>query len=132
MNGSTLPPAAYNIAPSNEIVFDTAQSALLQEPGAKTIAVTAAGYGAATVIQTLTEITPSILDSVSLSGGDLSFTLTTTPSLTLTVLSTTNVALPLSQWRTAGTATEGPAGHYQFTDPNPATNAAVFYTVIQP
>jgi hypothetical protein len=132
VNGSTLPPAAYNIAPSNEIVFDTAQSALLQEPGAKTIAVTAAGYGAATVIQTLTEITPSILDSVSLSGGDLSFTLTTTPSLTLTVLSTTNVALPLSQWRTAGTATEGPAGHYQFTDPNPATNAAVFYTVIQP
>ncbi|MGO8701103.1 MAG: hemoblobin-interacting domain-containing protein [Limisphaerales bacterium] len=132
VNGSPLPPAAYNIAASNEIVFNTAQSVLLQEPGAKTIAVIAAGYSAATVIQTLAEITPSIVDSVSLNGRDLSFTLTSTPSLTLTVLSTTNVALPLSQWRTVGNATEGPAGHYQFTDPSPATNAALFYTVIQP
>jgi hypothetical protein len=132
VNGSTLPPAAYNIAPSNQIVFDTAGSVLLQEPGAKTITVAATGYSTASVVQTLVEITPSLVDSVSLNGTNLSFTLTSQPNLTITVLSTTNVALPISQWRTLGNATEGPTGHYEFTDPSPATNAAVFYTVIQP
>jgi hypothetical protein len=132
VNGSTLSPAAYDATQSGKIVFNPAQSVLLQGSGPKTIVVTATGYSAATVTQTISGVTPPILGGVSLSGGALEFTFTSTPSLTFTVLVTTNLTLPLSQWQILGYPTESPVGHYQFTDLSPATNAALYYTVIQP
>lgn len=53
VNGSTLPPAAYNRTIAGRIAFDPAQSALLQTPGVKTIAFYATGYGSNTVSQSL-------------------------------------------------------------------------------
>jgi hypothetical protein len=132
VNGSTLPSAAYNATASGQIVFNPTQSVSLQGSGAKTIAITAAGYSTATVTQTISGITPLTLGGATLNGGNLEFAFTSTPGLTFTVLSSTNLALPTSHWQVLGTATEGPSGSYQFTDPNPATNSAVFYTVVQP
>jgi hypothetical protein len=72
------------------------------------------------------------LGGVSLSGGEFNFTFTSTPSLSFTVLGSTNVTLPLSQWQNLGHPTESPAGTYRFTDPNAATNRMSYYTIRQP
>jgi hypothetical protein len=132
VNGSTLAPAAYNTNQSGMIVFNPAQSVLLQGSGPRNIVVTATGYSAAAVIQTIAGVTPPALGGVSLSAGNLEFTFTNTPSLSYTVHGTTNVTLPLNQWQILGHPTESPAGHFQFTDPIPRTNAVRFYTVSQP
>jgi hypothetical protein len=134
VNGSALPPAAYDITQSSKIVFNPAQSVLLQGSGPRTIAVSATGYSATAIIQNIAGVARPTLGAggVSLSGGDLEFTFSSTPSLSFTVLVTTDLTLPLSGWQVLGHATESPAGHYQFTDPSPATNAALFYTISQP
>jgi len=131
VHGSTLPPAAYDKTQSGQIVFDPAQSALLQGPGPRNIVVTATGYSAAAVIQTIGVTSPT-LGGVSLTGGALTFTFTNTPGFHFSVLSTNNVTAPLTTWPVVGTATESPAGHYRFTDPNAATNRQTYYTVRQP
>jgi hypothetical protein len=52
--------------------------------------------------------------------------------LGFTVLATTNLALPLSNWTVLGAPVEGPSGQYQFTDTQ-ATNTAIrFYRVSSP
>jgi len=132
VNGSTLPPAAYDTTQAGMIIFNPAHSVLLQGSGPRNIVVTATGYSAAAVTQTIAGVTPPILGGVSLSGGDLKFTFTSTPGLSFTVLATNNVTAPINTWPVLGTATEGPAGHYQFTDPNAATNPQTYYTVRQP
>ncbi|HEY1661773.1 MAG TPA: DUF1533 domain-containing protein [Verrucomicrobiae bacterium] len=50
VNGSVLPPAAYNPMIAGEIVFDPSQSALLS-PGTLTIAIAATGYSTNTIAQ---------------------------------------------------------------------------------
>ncbi|GEM_PF-3918775 len=45
------------------------------------------------------------------------------------VLSTTNVALPLSKWTLRGSAQSGPVNHYQFTDTQATNGAKGFYTI---
>jgi len=132
VNGSTLPPAAYNTTSAGTIVFNPAQSLLLQGSGPKTIVVSAAGYSPATVIQTLTGVARPALGGVSVASGALGLSFTSSTGLNFSVLATTNLSAPLSTWTVVGTAVEGPAGHYQFTDPNAATNSQVFYTVRQP
>jgi len=132
VNGSALPPAAYDTTQPGKIVFNPTQSVLLQGSGAKTIVVTATGYSAAAVIQTIAGVTPPTLGGASLSGGEFNFTFTSTPGLSFTVLGSTDVALPLNQWQILGHPIESPAGHYQVTDPNAATNTQTYYTVRQP
>jgi len=63
-----------------------------------------------------------------------SFSFSNTPSLTFTVLGSTNVTAPLPTWSVVGTVTDNPPGSglYQFIDPNPATNSAEFYTLRHP
>jgi hypothetical protein len=53
VNGSTLPTAAYNTNQAGKIVFDPAQSSLLQTNGAKTIVISATGYSTNSITQTL-------------------------------------------------------------------------------
>jgi hypothetical protein len=62
----------------------------------------------------------------------LTFTFTNAPGFHFSVLSTNNLAAPLKTWPVVGTVTENPAGHYQFKDPNAATNRQTFYSVRQP
>ena len=51
VNGSILNPAAYDTTHPGKIVFDPSQSALLQNPGSKTILVSATGYSLGSVTQ---------------------------------------------------------------------------------
>jgi hypothetical protein len=62
------------------------------------------------------------------------FSFTNAPGLSFSVLATNNVAAPVADWPIIGTAVENPAGsgQYHFTDPNPATNAVLFYILRQP
>ena len=133
VNGSILPPAAYDTTQSGKIVFKPAQSALLQSPGLKTIVIGASGYSGDTVVQTL-NLFQSLLNGVSLSGGNLTFSFTNGTGLGFSVLSTNNLAAPVATWPVVGPAIENPSGsgHYQFTTPNPATNSAQFYILRQP
>ena len=132
VNGSALPPAAYDTTQVGKIVFNPAQSVLLQGSGEKYIVVTGTGYSSAAVFQTIAGVTPPTLVGASLSGAGFNFGFASTPSLSFTVLGSTNVTLPLNEWQILGHPTESPAGQYQFTDSNVATNPQTYYTIRQP
>jgi hypothetical protein len=133
VNGSPLPSAAYDTTQPGRIVFNSSQSALLQTAGAKTIAFTATGYSADSVVQTLAAVPQSKLVGVLVSAGNLKFTFTNATGLNFSVRGTNNITVP-RPWPVIATPTENPpgSGHYQFTDPNPATNAAQYYYLSQP
>ena len=133
VNGSILPPAAYDTTQSGKIVFNSSQSALLQTPGLKTIVVGATGYSQDSVVQNLTYI-QSVLTGVALSGGNLTFSFTNVTGLSFSVLGTNNLTAPKATWPVVGAAVENPpsSGHYQFIAPYPATNSAQFYILRQP
>jgi hypothetical protein len=133
VNGSLLPPAAYDTTQSGKIVFNSAQSALLQSPGLKTIVVNATGFSQDSVLQNLSYI-QSVLTGVTLTGGNMTFSFTNATGLSFSVLGTNNLAAPKATWPVVGGAVENPpgSGHYQFTAPYPATNSAQFYILRQP
>jgi hypothetical protein len=60
--------------------------------------------------------TPALLSPPTQSAGAVSVTFRNTPGQSFTVLTATNLALPLNDWTNAGTAVELSPGHYQFTD----------------
>ncbi len=53
VNGSTLPTAAYTNTIAGKLVFEPAQSALLQSAGVKTIVISATGYSTNSITQVL-------------------------------------------------------------------------------
>jgi hypothetical protein len=57
-----------------------------------------------------------LIDPQRLGDGSFHFTFTNKPWTSFDVLVTTNPALPMSNWTILGPATEGPPGHFQFTD----------------
>ena len=65
-------------------------------------------------------------------GGPLSFTFTNVPNADFTVLSSTNLSLPLNQWSILGPATQNLPGQYQFSDSTPRTSRVRFYRVVSP
>ena len=134
VDGSPLPSTAYNILQPGKIVFDPTKSTLLQGSGPRNIVVSATGYSADAVVQSIAGVTAPKLGGFSLSGGQFNFTFTSTTGLSFAVLATNNLAAPHSTWPAVGTAVESPAGsgHYQFSDPNPATNGTVYYRLRQP
>jgi len=134
VNGSALPAGAYNLTQAGVIVFDPAQSALLQSPGAKSIVISAASYSDASVVQTIASKVGSILGGVTMNNGIVSFTFTNYARLSFSVLATNNLSAPIATWPVIGAAVENPAGsgQYQFTEPNPATNSNLFYILRQP
>ena len=134
VNGSALPSGAYDTTQSGVIHFISSQSALLQNPGSKTIAISAAGYSADTVIQTINPISIPTLAGVILNAGSLKFNFTNATGLSFSVLATNDITASKANWPVIGTAVESPAGsgNYQFTDPNPATNGARYYLLRQP
>jgi hypothetical protein len=66
-----------------------------------------------------------------LGNGNFQFSFTNAPGVSFSVLTTTNVALPLNQWQVIGAPSESPAGQYQFIDTQ-ATNAQRYYLIRQP
>ena len=54
------------------------------------------------------------------------------PGGSFTVLTATNVSLPLSNWSVLGVATESAPGQFQFTDSQATNNGQRFYRVRSP
>jgi hypothetical protein len=76
-------------------------------------------------------LNPILLCGPAVSGdGGLLFTFTNVPGTCFTVVSTTNVSLPFSQWAVLGGAVENTPGNYSFTDT--VTNQERFYGVRSP
>jgi hypothetical protein len=78
----------------------------------------------------VTSITMSNL--VRIAGGSVQFNFSNVPGATFTILASTNLTKPLTNWTVLGTATESPAGRYQFTDPQVVTNPTRYYRVRSP
>jgi hypothetical protein len=70
---------------------------------------------------------PALLGSVA-----FQFSLTNAPGVSFKVYATTNLALTAGNWTLLGVMTEGPAGQYQFTDPEATNSAQRFYQVRWP
>jgi hypothetical protein len=79
---------------------------------------------------------PPVLGNITVPAGGsangLQFTFTNAPAADFTVLTATNVALPLTNWTVLGEVLQPAPGQYQFTDPQAATNPARFYSVRSP
>jgi hypothetical protein len=60
--------------------------------------------------------TQALLSLTKLPGGTIQITFRNTPGQGFTVLITTDLAVPLNEWPSAGDAVETSPGHYQFTD----------------
>ena len=76
---------------------------------------------------------PSISGAEILVSGAFQMSFNSQSGVSFTVLSTTNLALPVARWSVLGAAVETPAGsgQYQFTDPS-TTNQARYYLVRTP
>jgi hypothetical protein len=74
----------------------------------------------------------SLNGAVKLPGGEFQFSFTNLSGLSFTVLATTDLALPSTNWTALGAPVESAPGQYQFTDAQ-ATNTAIrFYRVSAP
>ena len=67
-----------------------------------------------------------------LPGGAFQFSFTNAPGRTFSVLGTTNLTLPLTNWSGLGGATETAPGQFQFSDPQATNNPLRFYRVRLP
>jgi hypothetical protein len=77
--------------------------------------------------------TPPTLTSVQrLGNGVLQFAFTNNPSAVFTVLSATNLSLPLSNWTVVGAATNIASDVFQFTSPPTTNDPQRFYQVRSP
>jgi uncharacterized repeat protein (TIGR03803 family) len=73
--------------------------------------------GTTAALVTVTGLTETLISGVSNgSGGTFQFAFTNTPGVSFTVLSSTNITLPVDQWTSAGEALEITPGNYHFTD----------------
>jgi hypothetical protein len=75
---------------------------------------------------------PSLTSAQMLGNGVLQFAFTGIPGASFTILSTTNVFLPLANWMVAGAASEISSGLFQFTSPPTTNDPTRFYTVRSP
>ena len=131
VNGSVLPSGAYDTTPAGWIAFNPAQSTLLQGTSAKNIVISATGYSADAVVQTLAGVQPPSLSAASLSNGHLQISFTSATNLSFSVLATNNLSAPKTNWPVVGVAIESPAGSYHYTN-SAATDASLFYILRQP
>jgi hypothetical protein len=63
-------------------------------------------------------------------GGMFQFTFTNSAGIDFTALTSTNLALPLTNWTIMGNAIQASPGQYQFTDPGATNWPQQFYRVI--
>jgi hypothetical protein len=67
-----------------------------------------------------------------LGNGAFKFSFTNTPGAGFTVLTSTNLVLPFSQWSRLGSPNEVSSGLFQFMDPQAANRPSGFYRVTSP
>jgi len=65
-------------------------------------------------------------------NGALQFSFTNTPGATFTILATTNLSVPISNWTILGAAIETSPGVFQFTDSQATNDPGRFYRVRWP
>ena len=65
-------------------------------------------------------------------NGPFQFSFTNTPGASFTVLTTTNIALPLSNWTVLGAPAEISPGNFQYSDPQATNQPKGFYRVRSP
>ena len=75
---------------------------------------------------------PTLSGAKMLSNGVLQFAFTNTPGASFTVLSTTNLSLPFTNWTVVGPATNTAPGQFQFTSPPMTNDPQRFYGVRSP
>jgi hypothetical protein len=85
----------------------------------------------ATSSANLSATPPTLLNPSMLPNGDFQFSFTNSPAGSFTILGSSDLTLPLSNWVVLGPATETSLGHYQFTDSAGATDVR-FYSVRSP
>ena len=87
-----------------------------------------------TLVQPIKIDGKSVVITGSGASAVASFSFTNAPGLTFSVRATNNIAAPKAAWPVIGAAVENPAGsgNYQFTDPNPSTNSALYYRISVP
>jgi len=79
------------------------------------------------------DLIPVILTGAArLPSGAFQFSFTNTPGATFTVLATTNLLLPLTEWGESGSVPEVSSGRFQFTDLQATNSAQRFYRVRSP
>ena len=77
--------------------------------------------------------TPMVLAGLQkLLNGPFQFSFSNTPGASFTVLTSTNIELPLSNWTVLGPLTEISPGYFQFADPQATNHAQGFYRVRSP
>ena len=59
---------------------------------------------------------PRLSDLTRLGGGGFQFAFTNATGVVYSVLASTNISVPLSNWSVLGPMLEAPPGHFQFTD----------------
>jgi hypothetical protein len=79
----------------------------------------------------LTAAPPNLLNPTVLPNGNFQFSFTSSPAVSFTVLSSSDLNLPLSAWTVLGPAAETSLGHYNFTD-STAGSGVRFYLVRSP
>jgi hypothetical protein len=98
--------------------------------------VTGGDYGPVFMADNMrvTALPPPIVLSgaTNLSGVGFQFSFTSALGWSFSVLTATNLQLPLTNWSVSGVATEISPGQYQFTDPTATTIGSQFYRVRSP
>ena len=75
---------------------------------------------------------PNLTDTKTLSNGSFQFAFTNSVGAIFGVLTTTNVAWPLTNWTALGGVTEISPGQFQFTDPQATNSPQSFYLIRSP
>jgi len=75
---------------------------------------------------------PTLIATKTLTNGSFQFTFTNSVGAIFGVLTTTNVALPLTNWTALGGVTEISPGQFQFTDPQATNNPQSFSLIRSP
>jgi hypothetical protein len=81
---------------------------------------------------TTAAVLPPILSVAAAGNGAFQINFSDTPGAGFSVLATTNLLLPLSNWDVIGSVTEIASGQFQFNDPNATNFAQRFYETRSP
>jgi hypothetical protein len=79
----------------------------------------------------LSATAPTLLNPTILPEGNFQFTFTSSPGASFTVLGSSDLTLPRSNWTVLGSASESSLGNYQFIEPIAGSNAR-YYVVRSP
>jgi hypothetical protein len=75
---------------------------------------------------------PTLTNPARLASGVFHFTFASSPDAPFSVLATTNIVLPLTNWAPIGSPTQSSSGFFEFTDQQLTSERQRFYRVRSP